>query len=224
MFAERTIRWSGIALALGGILVALYWILHPEESILLTDPSSYQMEHLLGLIGAMLLVPGLVGLYARLSNRTGWLGFTAFLLTLFPMLVLIGIGVVDFLIWPSIARVQPDLILTAEGEFNQTSGPFAATISLIIPFSMIGALGFILLGIAAWRSQAIAPRWAAILLAISGPVYMIGPGFIPHAVFLLNLFAYAPFAVAALLIGISILNHQNQSIQASMSARAESIS
>lgn len=224
MFAEKTIRWSGIALALGGIFVTLFWILHPEESILLTDPDRYQREHLLDVIGTMLLIPGLAGLYARLANRTRWLGFTAFLLTFFPMLVLVGISVVDFLIWPSIARVQPDLILTAEGEFIQTNGPFSATISLIVPFSMVGALGFILLGIAVWRSESIAPRWVGLLLAISGPAYMIGPGFVSHGLLLPNLLVFAPFAVTTLLIGMSILNHPEEPMQRSVTVRAEPIS
>jgi hypothetical protein len=206
MFSEKIIRWSGLALAMGGIIAALFWILHPEESVLLTDPASYQTEHILDPVSLMLLITGLVGLYARLVNRAGWLGFAGFLVTLLPLLVMMGISIVDFLIWPSIARVQPDLILNSEGEFIQTSGPFAATISLIVPFAMIGALGFILLGIVIWRSQAIEPRWAGLLLAIGGPLYLIGPGFVPHGMLLLNLLVYGPFAAAAVVLGVSLLN------------------
>jgi hypothetical protein len=205
MFSEKVIRWSGIALAAGGIVAALFWILHPEESVLLTDPAGYQAEHLLDFVGLMLFIPGLVGLYARLVNKTGWLGFAGFVLTLLPMLVLMGVSIVDLLIWPSIAQVQPDLILTSEGEFNQASGPFAATISLIVPFSIAGALGFILLGIAIWRSDVL-PRWAGLLLAIAGPLYCIGPGFVPHERLLLNLLVYSPFAIAALWLGLSVMN------------------
>src|SRR5919108_174396 len=205
MFSEKIIRWSGLALAIGGVLASLFWILHPEESVLLTDPAGYQTEHILDFVGLLLLIPGLIGLYARLVHRTGWLGFTGFLLTLAALLVLMGISVVDMLIWPAIAQIQPDLILTAEGEFNQSSGPFAATIALIVPFAMIGALGFILLGIAVWRSNPL-PKWAGLLLAIGGPLYTIGPGFVPHGVLLLNLLVYVPFALATLWLGISILN------------------
>jgi hypothetical protein len=205
MFSEKIIRWSGLALALGGILMALFWILHPEESVLLTDPAGYQREHILDFVGLMLFIPGLMGLYARLANRTGWLGFAGFLLTLLSLLVLMGISVVDMLLWPAIAQVQPDLILTSEGEFNQASGPFAATIALIVPFSMIGALGFILLGIAIWRSD-VFPRWAGWLLAIAGPLYLIGPGFVPHGVLPVNLLVYAPIAIATVWFGVSLLN------------------
>ena len=222
MFAEKVIRWSGLALAGGGILAALFWILHPEESVLLTDPAGYQAEHLLDFIGLMLFIPGLVGLYARLVNRAGWLGFAGFVLTLLPLLVLMGISVVDLLIWPSIAQIQPDLILTPEGEFNQVSGPFAATIALIVPFSMIGALGFILLGIAISRSNLL-PRWAGLLLAIAGPLYCIGPGFVPHEMLLLNLLVYGPFAVTAVWLGRALLN-PSQSQKQSMKVRAEPIS
>src|SRR5688572_27741306 len=105
MFAERIIRWSGIALALVGVIAVLFWILHPEESVLLTNPAGYQREHILDFVGLMLFIPGLIGLYARLVNRSGWLGFAGFLLTLLPLLVMMGISVVDMLIWPSIAQV-----------------------------------------------------------------------------------------------------------------------
>jgi uncharacterized membrane protein len=219
MFSEKIVRWSGFALALGGVVAALFWILHPEESVLLTDPDGYQTEHILDVLALMLLIPGLMGLYARLVNRTGWLGFAGFLVTLLPLLIMMGISVVDVLIWPSIARVQPDLILTAEGEFIQSSGPFAATISLIVPFAMIGALGFILLGIAIWRSQVL-PGWAGLFLAIGGPLYLIGPGFVPHGMLLVNLLVYAPFALATVWLGISLFN-KSAPQQQSMSVRAE---
>jgi hypothetical protein len=214
MFSEKIMRWSGLALAIGGVLVSLFWILHPEESVLLTDPAGYRAEHLLDFIGLMFFIPGLLGLYASLSNRAGWLGFTAFLLSLLSLLVTFGVSVVDAFIWPSIAAIQPDLILTAEGEFNQSGGPFAVITSLIIPFAMIGALGFILLGIAIWRST-VFPRWAGILFAIGGVLYFIGPGFVPHGVLFLNLLVYLPLALAALWIGLSILN-QSQSEQKSI--------
>jgi hypothetical protein len=204
MFAEKIIRWSGLALALGGITGALFWILHPEESVLLTNPAGYQAEHLLDFIGLMLLLPGLTGLYARFSNHTGWLGFTGFLLAFVALLVFFGVSTVDAYVWPAIARIQPDLILTSEGEFNQSSLPFAATISLIVPFATIGAVGFILLGIAIWRNNLL-PRWAGLLLAISGPLYCIGPGFAPHGLLLMNLLVYGPFALATSWLGISLL-------------------
>lgn len=222
MFSEKAIRWSGLALGLGGVLASLFWILHPEESMLLHHPDGYQNEHLLDFIGLMLFIPGLMGLYAQLANRTGWLGFIGFLLALSAMLVTFGVSVVDTFIWPAIAQVQPDLILTTEGEFNQTSAPFAATISLIVPFAMIGAVGFILLGIAIWRSHTIVPRWAGILFAIGGPLYSIGPGFVPHGVLLTNLIIYVPFALAAVLLGLSILNQPAAQPQ-SMSIRAGQI-
>jgi hypothetical protein len=212
MFSEKIIRWSGLALALGGVIAALFWILHPEESMLLTNPDGYRTEHVLDFAGLLLLIPGVIGLYARLVNRTGWLGFAGFLLTLLSLLVMMGVGVVDMLIWPSIASLQPDLILTAEGEFNQSSGPFAATVALIVPFAMIGALGYILLGIATWRSN-LMPRLAGLLLVIAGPLYSIGPGFVPHGVLLVNLLVYVPFAAAMVWLGSALLNRSESQPQ-----------
>jgi hypothetical protein len=70
---------------------------------------------------------------------------------------------------------------------------------------MIGALGFILLGIAIWRS-ALLPRWAGLLLAVAGPLYVIGPGFVPHHALFINLLAYGPFAAAGVWLGASLWN------------------
>jgi hypothetical protein len=83
----------------------------------------------------------------------------------------------------------------------------------------MGALGFILLGITIWRSNMF-PRWAGLLLAIAGPLYCIGPGFVPHGRLLLNLLVYGPFTLAALWIGLLILN-QSERGQKSISMRAE---
>jgi hypothetical protein len=84
---------------------------------------------------------------------------------------------------------------------------------------MIGSLGFIVLGIAIWRSQ-VFPRWAGLLLAIGGPLYLIGPGFVPHEMFLLNLLVYGPFAAATVWLGVALLN-TSESEQKSVLARAE---
>ena len=203
MFSEKIIRWSGLALALGGVIAASFWILHPEESALLTDPAGYRREHILDFLGLLLLIPGFVGLYARLVNHTGWLGLAGFLLVFLSLLVMMGTSVVDMLIWPSIASIQPDMILSPDGEFIQSGGPFAATIALIVPFAMIGALGYILFGIAIWRTN-ILPRWAGLLFAVAGPLYAIGPGFVPHGV-LLNLLVYGPLALATIWLGTSLL-------------------
>ena len=44
-----------------------------------------------------------------------------------------------------------------EGEFNQSSGSFGVAVSLIVPFAMIGYLGFILPGIAVWVAEGTHP-------------------------------------------------------------------
>jgi hypothetical protein len=68
MFDLAFRRLTGVCLALAGILIALFWILHPEESLLLTNPAGYQQEHFLGFAGTLLLPLGLVGLYGRLTQ------------------------------------------------------------------------------------------------------------------------------------------------------------
>lgn len=204
MFVSRLLRWSGLSLLLGGLLSSLFWIFHPEEHLLLENPGAYQAEHLLGFVGYILFTLGIFGLYARLAENARWIGFAGFIVVTLCMFVLIGVNTIDTFIWPSIAQIQPELILSTDGEFNETSLPFAKSISLVIPASIIAIVGMIFLGVAIWRSS-IFPRWAGVLLIVSSALFYIGPGFVPHEQLLINLLVFGPFIAATAWLGIGMV-------------------
>jgi hypothetical protein len=197
-------RVTAVALALAGILIALFWILHPEESLLLTNPAGYQQEHFLGFIGTLLLPLGLVGLYGRFTQtKSIRLGLAGFMLAFISALLSLTVNAVDTFVWPAIAQMQPNLILTAEGHFDETSSVFSATFPLIMTAVFLVLVGYTLLSIALWQAK-IVPRPAAVLLAIAAILSTVGSGFILHTNILLNVLIYTPIAAAFVWLGVVI--------------------
>src|ERR671937_442260 len=81
------VRWSGLALAVGGIGIASFLlVLYPLGDpllprVLLTEQSL--IAHTFHIIGALAALLGLVGLYSQIRSRTGWLGLLAFVIAMF---------------------------------------------------------------------------------------------------------------------------------------------
>src|SRR5438270_14096905 len=73
--SESTLRWSGLANVVGGVLLALFFVLHPgggdppTAQAVLTSP--YALEHTLGVAAMALLLLGLPALIAHLAARYG---------------------------------------------------------------------------------------------------------------------------------------------------------
>ena len=211
MFHLSFQRITAVSLALAGILIALFWIFHPEESLLLTNPAGYQQEHLLGFAGALLLPLGLMGLYGRLSQTShSHLGLAGFVLVFISALLSLASNAVDTFVWPAIAHMQPSLILTTEGHFDEASTVFSATFPLIMTAVLSVLIGYTLFSIALWQAQAV-PRPAAVLLTIAAILSAVGPGFIPHDNLLLNLLIYAPSAASLIWIGVVMWSGGNTS-------------
>src|SRR6266581_8972521 len=83
MKASNLIRWSGLALMIGGILGAVSLVIHPlSETASDVASSLWVPAHLLGFVSTIPLIFGLIGLYARQAEETGRLGLLGFALTL----------------------------------------------------------------------------------------------------------------------------------------------
>src|SRR5262245_58459831 len=81
MFTRNLIRWSGLVVMLGGVLFPVAAILHPNgEDLASVNMPNWLPAHLLGLVSVSLMHLGLIGLYARQVEQTGWLGLIAFVL------------------------------------------------------------------------------------------------------------------------------------------------
>ncbi|HYT35519.1 MAG TPA: hypothetical protein VEL69_10805 [Ktedonobacteraceae bacterium] len=148
MTPERLFRLSGVALILGSLLTAVAVV--TGDSIFYNDPKAFTNPlwvplNLSSLIGSMLVLLGLPGMYARQAARAGWPGLVGFVLTFFAGLIM---GVAG----PAILAFIPTF-----------SEPTVPNIFLSLMFSA----GVILLGAATMRAG-ILPRWAGLLLVIAG--------------------------------------------------------
>ena len=171
MSSARLIRWSGVALALGGIAIALFVLaLVPiggfdaggkAENTL---TGIYRLSHGLHILGAVLALFGLVGLYGRLKDRTGWLGLIGFVLAFVGTSLFVGLGMIAEFIVPVLAVSAPPLL--------DPAGPLGAS-SPLFPLTFLPFLvGYILLGIATLRAGVL-PRWSGLLLIIAAVLFAL---------------------------------------------------
>lgn len=148
---NTAIRWSGALLIAAAVLLGSATILvssSPDANAPFSTPVSY-----LFLVGAILLLLGLPGMYARQANNAGWLGLAGYALlqagsVLFVMLATPGLW------YPSIKEPFPESV-----------SAFLLGIAL--------TLGLLLTGIATLRAR-VFPRWASILLLGATALFFFG--------------------------------------------------
>src|SRR5258706_11826227 len=106
MQSNTLIRWSGAALALSGLFIAVN-LFHPNgnDPLSLTNPAWTPVHLVLGL-GMLLYLPGLTGLYAKQAPVMGRLGFIGFVMAFLGTAILAGPTLtVEAYVIPSIASV-----------------------------------------------------------------------------------------------------------------------
>jgi hypothetical protein len=176
MLSAKLTRWAGLALLLAGILIAVPVVLHPDET---ADPSavlsnSWLIIHTIFIVGDVLSILGLMGLYARHAQALGRVGFSGFILIMIGSALFVGVLMIDSYVVPALAadlKTQPLL---------DEAGPlFGGPLGLIfISAGLTFALGAILLGLAIMQT-AVLPRWAGLLLLVGGPLLAFTPP-LPH--------------------------------------------
>lgn len=167
-------RTSGAALILGSLL-GLTWTIMSALILPITNPDQYAnfpflLTSLIMLFASMALIAGLVGMYARQATQVGWLGFAGFILIFFGLLIVgVGFGLISATVIPWLTTHAPNLIA---GELPPVLNAF-----IIVAILMV-VVGAILLGVATMRA-AILPRWAGLLLIVSGVASVIAVAPLP---------------------------------------------
>ena len=179
MSSSNLFRWSGLAFLLAGILLPVSWYIRFAEGDS-SNPATvmsalYITGETLAIIGVILTLLGLVGIYTRQIRETGRVGLLGFL-ALFTGTVLLG-GLLFFegYVVPAIAATTPSL-----HEVSLFSVP--ALLVPVIVLSIFNLLGFLLFGIAIMRANVL-PRLAGLLFIIGGILYSPGPNQLPWIVF-----------------------------------------
>jgi hypothetical protein len=161
---ERLIRWAGLASLVAAVLiiasqfVGLILVasdLSLSESIKTAPATLY---NILKLSGFVLLLLGLVGLYARQSVAGRILGLIGFLVAFLGTLLVAGDWWFETFAAPWLADVAPQAL---EGT------PSGTLIAGGVTGFALFAIGWVLFGIASFRTR-VFPRWAAIVLIVGG--------------------------------------------------------
>jgi hypothetical protein len=161
------LRWSGLALVAGGLLLVVATSLHPSRE---TTATILQAEvrlvaaHVLFTLSSLLILLGLPGLYGAESARLGRLGLVGFLLSFLGTMLIAVSGNFGF-IAPVLAAKSPATI---------------DAINLYLPVvALNGAafggfvVGFILFGMAMAKTATL-PRASGVLVAVGAPAQVFG--------------------------------------------------
>jgi hypothetical protein len=157
---------SGVALVASMVLA---WLVVPYERLSITDAyltASYSVSSGLRLLGFVLLVWGLIGIYGPQSRAAGTFGLWTFVFVFLSTALAAGNVWAEVFVYPTLAQIAPAML---SGAGFETEAAYMSTgLSLSYPLFF---LGLILFGAATFWAR-VYPRWIAVLLIISVPVTM----------------------------------------------------
>jgi hypothetical protein len=161
------LRWSGLALVVGGLLLAVASALHPSRE---TTATILQAEvrlvaaHVLFTLSSLLVLLGLPGLYGAESVRMGRLGLAGFLAAFTGTALVAVSGNFGFLA-PVLAAKSP-----------QTIDAINAYLP-VVAFNVVAfggfVVGFVLFGMAMVKTATL-PRASGMLVAVGAPAQVVG--------------------------------------------------
>src|SRR5215212_2581832 len=153
---SRFVRWGAWAAMVSGLALVvsmvLAWLVVPYERLGQTEAyltTSYSVSSGLRLLGLVLLLWGLIGIYGPQSRAAGTFGLWAFVF-----------------VFPTLAQIAPAML---SGAGFETEAAYMSTgLSISYPLFF---LGLILFAASTFWAR-VYPRWIALLLVISVPVTM----------------------------------------------------
>jgi hypothetical protein len=163
------LRWSGLALVAGGLLMAVATVLHPSRetsATILETEVRLVAAHVLFTLSYLLVLLGLPGLYGAHSVGMGRLGLVGFLLAFMGTMLVAVSGNFGFLA-PVLAAESPATIDAINRYPPEVALDAAAFVGLVV--------GFILFGMAMVKTATL-PRFSGLLVAVGAPVQVLGFG------------------------------------------------
>src|SRR5260370_42085202 len=204
MSSRSLYRWSGGTLIVSSLLLIIEIVVSnvmcpghactPQQEMSLP----WLLVALTWLIGSVLFVIGMPGMYLRQAERAGVLGFVGFILSFFALLLeQPAFSLLQTILLPYLPQHAPQLI-------GPNSGPPALFVLFIVAPLMI-TIGSILLGIATMRARMF-PRWTGILLLVSGIIFLLTIPPLPSPLGdILEASAFVAFDVAFLWCGYLLM-------------------
>jgi hypothetical protein len=167
--SARLISWAGLALVAGGVLQLVATLLHPSHETVATiiaSEATLVAAHTLYTLSYLLLLLGLPGLYVAQRGQMGRLGVAGFLGAFVGTYLIAVTGNFGFLA-PVLAKEAPAVL----DSINQYQPVIAVNGLAAVTF----IIGYAVFGIAMIRTATI-PRLSGMLVAVGGPVHLLGFG------------------------------------------------
>jgi uncharacterized protein DUF4386 len=173
---------TGLLLIAAPVLILLGGIVQPdadssnkvtELSKIAAHKGAYLTGALLFFLGGVLLIGGAIGLIHMFRGRRVTLGQVAG-----ALLALGGTAMVGFYAFTSVeyeAATQAGLDRAQMALLVDKAQNAASGAPILVLFALGVVIGFIVLGVAAWRTRVV-PRWMAALTVIAGPVVFASNG------------------------------------------------
>ena len=193
MSSSDLVRWSGLAAVAGGVLLVIAELstlptINEENLSEVAVTTSWAVQQLLFLLSSVLLLLGLVGLYARQSEAAGVLGLVGFLTAFLGTTLTAGVSFDQIVVLPILAAEAPEVV-------NGTP-----PLGILLPFLLFG-VGWVLFGVATLRAR-VYPRRAAVLLVVGA-----GLAAVPL------IFSTIIFALAVAWLGLGLFAGSGEAVQ-----------
>lgn len=141
----QRLRWSGVASILGGLTFPFYLLLHPAHDEGSIHSASYAAIHVIAGVSSLLLLVGLLGIYAAQAKMTQIVGRIGFLFAF-------------------IATILEMVYVVLDGFMNPLS---------ITSMSLVGVLftlGYMVFAVVTFSAH-VFPRWGAVFLMIGALLF-----------------------------------------------------
>jgi hypothetical protein len=213
----KLIRWAGVSAMAAGIIFAGIQPIHPPDVLASVNTSAFIIITALKTAMCLFGLFGMTGLYARHVEKTGWLGLVGYVLLTIFYAVQMCYAFAEPVILPLLTTEAPTFVESVMAMARGTEGPmnlgaFATIYSLV---SVLYLLGLLLFGIALFRAR-ILPRWAAGLLAGSGPLAILMGALLPHQ---LERLAAMPMGFALAWLGYALWSERREHAADSVAGR-----
>lgn len=213
----KLIRWSGLSAMAAGIIFAGIQPIHPPDVLASVNTSLFITITSLKTVMCLFGLFGITGLYARQVEESGWLGLAGYLLLTIFYAVQMCFAFAEPLILPLLTTVAPTFVESVLGMASGAGGPMSlgalSVVYQILP--VLYLLGLLLFGIAIFRAG-ILSRWAAGLLACSGPLAFIMVALLPHQ---LERFAAVPMGIALAWLGYALWAERREQVAESLAGK-----
>jgi hypothetical protein len=165
--ASKLSQWAGLAALVAGICYLLVGLFHPVNALASATTSRWIIVHVLACMTAFLGIFGMVGLYVRQVEETGWLGLAGFVMLSLWFGLVLCFSFIEAFVVPGLAITTPRLV---EGWMAMFTASIPGIDLGVMPIfwqvsGPLYILGGVLFGIATFRAGVL-PRWAGGLLAL----------------------------------------------------------